>query len=133
MITDIWLKVEEIPTQYANLLMQVDLYRQTETGWSEFPVATSDRPVFESGSWQHSLTLVAPRQSAWAEAIDSKRLPPGTYLLKLLVDQSGKLQKDYRAKLDEEDLVGEITLESRWPAGYGKMTVVNFTATEVPK
>jgi hypothetical protein len=99
----------------------------TDSGWSEFRVATSDRPVFGKGSlWQHSLSLTAPRESQWAKNLEAKRLPPGTYLVKIYIDQTGKLQKDFTAELSQDDFVVEI--ESRWPAGYGQMTVVRFPA-----
>lgn len=126
-ITDIWLKIEGIPTKYDQRLLQVDLYRQTDSGWSEFRVATSDRPVFGKGKlWQHSLSLTAPRDSQWAKSMLSKRLPPGKYLVKLYIDQTGKLQDDFTAELGKQDFIAQVEVESRWPVGYGKMTVVQF-------
>ncbi len=127
--TDIWMKVENVPAQYDKLLMQVDVYRRTDAGWSEYRVATSDRPIFGAQKlWQHSLSLTAPRGSAWAEEIRSEKLPPGQYLVKLYVDRSGKLQKDFAAELGEQDFVGQVEVQSRWPAGYGQMTAVKFPA-----
>lgn len=90
-------------------------------------MATSDRPVFgPKNLWQHSLSLTAPRESKWSEQIRNQRLPPGRYLVKLYIDRTGKLQEDFTAQLGEEDFVGEVEVESRWPAGYGQMTVVQF-------
>lgn len=126
-VTEIWLKIEGVPAEYDQMLLQVDLYRQTDSGWSEYRVATSDRPVFGKGKlWQHSLSLTAPRDSAWSKQISNQRLAPGRYLVKIYVDQTGKLQKDYKAELGEQDLVGQVEVESRWPAGYGRMTVLRF-------
>lgn len=126
-VTDIWFKIEGVPAKYDKMLLQVDLYRQTDSGWSEYRVATSDRPVFGKGNlWQHSLGLTAPRGSKWAKDMQAKRLPPGRYLVKLYIDQTGKLEKDFTAELGAEDLVGQVEVESRWPAGYGRMTVVHF-------
>lgn len=126
-VTEIWLKIEGVPAKYDKQLLQADLYRQTDSGWSEFRVATSDRPVFGKGKlWQHSLSLTAPRGSKWAQEIESQRLPPGRYLIKLFVDQAGKLQEDFTAELGEEDFVGQVEIDSRWPTGYGRMTVVPF-------
>lgn len=127
--TDIWMKVENVPAEYDKLLMQVDVYRRTDSGWSEYRVATSDRPVFGAQKlWQHSLSLTAPRGSVWANEIRSEKLPPGQYLVKLYVDRSGKLQKDFAAELGESDFVGQVEFQSRWPAGYGQMTAVKFPA-----
>jgi len=126
-VTEIWFKIEGVPAKYDKMLLQADLYRQTDSGWSEFRVASSDRLVFgPKNLWQHSLSLTAPRGSKWAKEIESKRLPPGRYLVKLYIDQVGKLQKDYATKLGDDDFVGQVEFESRWPAGYGRMTVVKF-------
>ena len=126
-VTDIWFKIEGVPAKYDKMLLQVDLYRQTDSGWSEFRVATSDRPVFGKGNlWQHSLSLTAPRDSKWATEIESKRLPVGRYLVKLYIDQAAKLKKDFTIELGDDDFVGQVEFESRWPAGYGRMTVVKY-------
>lgn len=80
-VTDVWLKIEGVPARYDKLLLQADLYRWNDSGWSDFRVATSDRPVFgPKNLWQHSLSLTAPRESKWAGEIGSRKLPPGRYL-----------------------------------------------------
>lgn len=125
--TDIWLKVENVPAEYDKQLMQVDIYQQTDSGWTTHRLATSDRAVFgKNRLWQHSLSLTAPRGSAWAETLRNERLPLGRYLVKMYVDQSGKLSKDYTAELSEQDFVGQAEVQSGWPAGYGQMTTVPF-------
>lgn len=127
MVTDIWLKIEGVPAKYDKQLLQVDLYRQTDNGWSSHRVATSDRPVFgPQNLWQHSLSLTAQRGGRWAEKLKDKKLPPGRYLVKIYVDQRGKLSDDYRKTMDESDLVGEVEVESRWPNGYGRMTKIRL-------
>jgi mono/diheme cytochrome c family protein len=126
-VTDIWFKIEGVPAKYDKMLLQADLYRQTDSGWSEFRVATSDRPAFGKGNlWQHSLSLTALRGSKWSEEIRSERLPPGRYLVKLYIDQAGKLRKDFAAELGDNEFVGQVEFESQWPVGYGRMTVVKF-------
>lgn len=128
-VTDIWLKITGVPARYDKMLLQADLYRWTDSGWSDYRVATSDRPVFgPKNLWQHSLSLTAPRGSDWAEEIRSKQLPPGRYLAKLYVDATGRLQKDYTAELGPDEFVGQVEFQSRLPAGYGRMTVVRFPA-----
>ncbi len=128
-VTDIWLKLTDVPAKYDKMLLQADVYRWEDGEWSSSRVATSDRPVFGKGQlWQHSLSLTAPRGSDWAEAMKSKRLPSGRYLVKLYIDEDGKLESDFRAELGKEDLVGEIEVESQWPSGYGRMTAVEFPA-----
>lgn len=127
LVTDIWFKLTEVPESYDQKLLQADLYRWTGDGWYEHRVGTSDRLVFGKGKlWQHSLSLTAQRGSEWANEMESKRLPGGRYLVKLYIDQTGKLQKDYRAEMDENEFVGEVEVDSEWPVGYGKMTTVAF-------
>lgn len=127
LVTDIWFKLTDVPAKYDKMLLQADLYRWTGEGWSEYRVAASDRLVFGKGElWQHSLSLTAPRESKWAEEMKSKRLPGGRYLVKLYIDQAGKLEKDFRAELGEEEFSGQVEVESQWPVGYGRMTVVKF-------
>jgi len=128
-VTDIWFKIEGVPARFDKMLLQVDLYQQTDSGWSEHRVATSDRPVFGGGNlWQHSLSLTAQRGTDWEKQIAAGKLPSGKYLAKLYIDQTGKLQKDFTAELNEPDFVGEVEMESQWPAGYGNMTIVKFPA-----
>jgi len=126
-VTEIWLKVTGVPAEFDQMLMQADVHRQTDSGWSEHRVATSDRPVFGKGKlWQHSLSLTAPRGSKEAKEIESRQLPPGRYLVRLYVDREGKLRKDFREELGEDEFVGQVEVESRWPAGYGRMTAVSY-------
>ena len=44
-VTEIWFKIEGVPAKYDKMLLQAYLYRQTDSGWSEYRVASSDRPV----------------------------------------------------------------------------------------
>jgi hypothetical protein len=124
-VTDIWLKFTDVPEAFDKMLLQVDLYRWEGDQWSDHRVATSDRPVFGGGKlWQHSLSLIAPRGSAWASQLDEQELPPGKYLAKLYVDQEHTLARDFTWELGERELIGVCEFNSAWPAGYGSMTIV---------
>ena len=72
------------------------------------------------------MSLTAPRDSKWADEIKRKQLPGGRYLVKLYIDQTGKLRKDFSVELGDEDFVGQVEVESQWPVGYGNMTLVGF-------
>ena len=86
------------------------------------------RTPSKSNLWQHSLSLTAQRETDWAKQITAGKLSPGKYLAKLYIDQTNKLQNDFTAELGEGEFVGEVEVESQWPAGYGKMTIVKFPA-----
>ncbi len=126
--SDIWLKVEGVPARYDKMLLQADVYRREGDSWSKDRWASSDRPVFGKGRlWQHTLVLTAPRGSQRAGEIRRRpTLPPGRYLVRLSIDQSGELARDFRKEMGRDQFVGEVEVETRWPEGYGAMTVVCF-------
>lgn len=127
LVTEIWFKLTDVPAKYDKMLLQADLYRWTDNGWSDHRVASSDRLVFGGGNlWQHSLSLTAPRESKWADEMKSRRLPAGKYLVKLYIDQKGKLKENFQAELSDDEFVGQVEVESQWPVGYGSMTIVAF-------
>ena len=132
--TDQWLKIENTPPQWADKLLQVSLFRYDEKlrRWESQPIAISDRGVWGAGKlWQHTLWLVAPRDKQKVpgrrkpdSAEEKPALGPGRYLLKVHVDQQGRLAEDWQAQLGPADYAGQIEVNSKWPAGYGNMTVV---------
>jgi mono/diheme cytochrome c family protein len=129
LVSEIWFKLENVPEKFDKQLLQVDIYRADGSGWTKARIATSDRAVFGKGKlWQHSLSLIAPRGSKEAEQLPKLQLPPGKYLAKIYVDQTGKLAKDFQAELNEEDFVGQVEFNTKWPAGYGQMTIVQYPA-----
>ena len=131
-VTDIWFKLEGVPAKYDQQLLQVDLHRWDEKtkNWSQDRWATGDRQVFGKGQlWQQHLSVTAPRDSTRAkENVDKPALPPGKYLAKIYIDQTGKLQKDYQSELGPSEFVGQVEIDSRWPAGYGAMTIARYAA-----
>lgn len=42
------------------------------------------------------------------------------------MDADGKLAKDSQIGLGQDEHVGEVVVNSRWPTGYGRMTVAHF-------
>ena len=124
----IWLKLEGVPAHYDKKLLQIDLYRREGQGWSETRWATADRAVAGSQQlWQQTLSLTAPRGSKRANELrDGTVLPPGEYLVKIYIDADGKLAKDSQIGLGQDEHVGEVVVNSRWPTGYGRMTVAQF-------
>jgi len=127
--TDIWLKLNNTPPQWADRLLQVSLFAwdRGSNAWETKPIATSDRGVWGKGKlWQHNLALLADKDSERARLWGRTEagLPAGKYLLKVHVDVAGRLKSDWNASLGEAELIGEAAIESAWPKGYGKMTVV---------
>ena len=127
--TEVWLKLVNTPPEWADRLLQVTLFAWDgdKEAWETEPIAISDRAV--SGKlklWQHNLALLAQRNSALARQwTDNKpSLTAGRYLLKVHVDVKERLKSDWNSTLGDAEFVGEAIVDSRWPKGYGRMTVV---------
>jgi hypothetical protein len=127
--TDIWLKLADTPDAWGDRLLRVRLYAwDREAGtWEREPIAVSDRGVWGKGRlWQHNLVLLAAkgsvREKAWKKGRPS--LPAGKYRLEVHVDAADRLARDWLATLGKDDFAGAAEVTSRWPVGYGQMTVV---------
>ena len=126
--SEIWLKLANTPAPWGDRLVQVDLFAWDEKAgaWESRPIATSDRLVWGKGQlWQHTLTLLADPKSERARAWRSgqAKLPPGKYLAKVLVvpvKDAGT-----QGALTDRHFVGQSEVTSRWPDGYGRMTVID--------
>jgi hypothetical protein len=128
--SEAWLKIANTPPAWADkyLMVKVFAWDAAKNDWEAEPVATTDRRVWGGGKlWQHTLTLLAPKGSARAKAwAAGPAVPPrGRYLVKVYVDSSDKLAKDWTAELTDADYVGRAEVRSAWPTGYGKMTVID--------
>jgi hypothetical protein len=128
--TGIWLKITDVPAKLDKLVLQADVYRWDERSksWSSHRWATGDRLIAgDRQLWQQHLSLVAPRESERAAELGRQpSLPAGKYLVRIYVDQENRLEKEYPTSLGAAELVGEVEVTSRWPEGYGSMTVVKF-------
>lgn len=128
--TDCWIKVVETLPAWGEKLMQVNVYAwdAQSKAWEQEPVATTDRMVWGKGKlFQHTLTLLAekdsPRAAKWKKG--KPTLERGKYLVKVYVDQSGRVTKNWKAGLGEGDYVGQAEITTDWREGYGAMTVID--------
>jgi hypothetical protein len=127
--SDIWLKLPGTPAEWADRLLQVTVFAwdREKNAWDTAPIAISDRAVWGEGKlWQHNLILLAaadsPRERSWQTG--KALLVPGRYLIKVHVDFKGRLKRDWNSELGESEYVGKAEIETRWPEGYGNMTVL---------
>lgn len=127
--SEAWLKIENTPPAWADKLLTVKVFAwdRSEQAWEAEPTATTDRKVWGGGKlWQHTITLLAAKGSERAKAWKANAaLPAGKYLVKVYVDATGKSAKDWTAELTDADYVGQAEVETGWPTGYGKMTVLD--------
>ena len=125
--SEIWFKLTDTPPEWGDKLLQVNLYcwDSTNNQWEPLPVATSDRLVSgQAKLWQHTLTLLAGADAARAKGWRTGKpaLPSGRYLVKVFVDSTDRLDKDWRSVLGEAEFVGQAEFQARWRDGYGGMT-----------
>lgn len=128
--TEAWLKIQNTPAAWADKYVAVKLFawNAKDGKWEAKPTATTDRKVWGGGKlWQHNLTLLTAPDSDAAKKWKAGKptLAPGKYLVKIYLDAGGKLAKDWKAELGEADYVGQAVVESKWPTGYGNMTVID--------
>ncbi len=127
--TDLWLKLTNCPPTWNDKLLQVRVFSwdAKQKKWEKEPIAVSDRVVFGKGKlWQHSLTLLAAKDTPRAKGWGSKKptLPDGKYLVKAYLDGDGRLAKDWKAVLDDADFAGQAEYQGKWREGYNAMTAV---------
>ncbi|MBX9680757.1 MAG: hypothetical protein K2X38_18530 [Gemmataceae bacterium] len=125
-----WLKISNTLPDWGDRILQVNVHAWNANAarWDASPIATSDRQVFGKGKlWQHSLTLMTPKDSELAKAWKNGKpsLAQGKYMVKVYVDLRDRLGKTPDAVLGKGDFVGQVEIQSAWPEGYGRMTAVD--------
>ncbi len=128
--SEIWLKLTETPEAWGDKLTAVRVFAwdAEKRAWENEPIAFSDRVVWGKGKvWQHTLTLVAAKDSKRAASWKASKpaLPPGKYLVKVDVDYTGKVSKDWKAELGSDEYAGQAEFQANWAEGYGRMTAVD--------
>lgn len=135
--TEAWLKIQNTPPAWADKYVAVKLFawNAKDGKWDSKPTATTDRKVWGGGKlWQHNLTLLTAPDSDDAKKWKAGKpiLAPGKYLVKVYLDADDKLAKDWKAELSEADFVGQAVVESKWPSGYGNMTMIDGAKVKKP-
>jgi len=125
--SEIWLKLKDTPADWGDKLLQVTMYAWDNSKWESDPIAQSDRLTWGKGKlWQHNLLLLARKNSERAREWRQGKpaLPKGRYLIRVHVDAEAVAAREWRRQLGVSEFVGEVAIESNWPKGYGRMTVV---------
>ena len=113
--TEIWLKLNNTPPEWADRLLQVTLFAwdKAKNTWEPEPIAVSDRGVWGKGElWQHNLALLADKGSERAKqwSRNPASLPFGRHLLEVHVDVKERLKSDWSSTLGETEFVGETII-----------------------
>ncbi len=124
-----WIKLQNAKPAWGAMLLQTDIYAWDAAAkkWEATPIASTDRLANAKWGWQHTLTLLADRDSARAKSWSSGKpaLPPGKYLVKVYVDQEGNAGKNWQQGRVASDYVGQMEIDARWSEGYGAMTLID--------
>ena len=124
------LRLTDIPSQFKELPMQVNLYRWNgETkAWSEDRWATAFSTVnAEKLIWQNPILVTAPRDSERAPTLKKDALlPAGAYLIRIYADTEQKTRNDPLYVLDDDEFVGQVEITGEWKPGYQPPKIVKF-------
>jgi len=125
------LRVTDLPKEFGNRIMRVDLYSRTDTGWSDKPIATVDSRINpDNGMFQNVVFAIVPRTMDIAKQVEARRqLPAGRYLARLYVDRAGIAAKNRDYELGTSDSLGEVEFDGPWSPGYQPPKVIKAPAT----
>src|SRR5262249_19030410 len=109
--SEIWLKLNDTPPEWGDKLLAVSVVAWDGKAEGGEPMGFPDGGVWGQGKlWQHTLTRAVPKDSELARKWkrDKPMLPPGRYLVKVYVDTRGRLAKDWKATLGDDDYAGRL-------------------------
>jgi hypothetical protein len=114
------LRVTDLPKEFGNRIMRVDLYSRESAGWSDKPIASVDSRInAANGVFQNVVFVIVPRTLDIAKQIEEKRqLPAGRYLAKVYIDRAGIAPTNRDYELGASDFLGEVEFDGPWPPGY---------------
>ena len=138
--TNLWFKLTNTPPAWGDGLVRADVHAwdAVRQSWEPAPIATTDRQNnAKLRLWQHTLTLLATKESdrAGAWRAGKPTLPAGRYLVKVYVpaaadsrlgeSRGGPAAPDWRNPPRLADYAGQAEFTANWAEGYGKMTAVD--------
>ena len=122
--TDIRLGLVNVPEAWGNhlVLVNVHAWDDSKMTWETNPLAVSDGiPVRNNKAWESRmyLNLIAEKGSErdrlWKGKDAVLSLPGRRHLLKVYVDKSDRIKKDWKQNMRDEDYVGQMELNRELP------------------
>lgn len=130
LLTEQQLRITDVPAAFSDMPLQVDIYcrRPGTQQWSEHRWATGfSRVNGKRHVWQNPILVAAPADSPLAKEFrERKLLPAGEYRIRILIDRSGKTEKDPTYELSKAEFVAEVHISGNWKPGYQPPKVVHF-------
>ncbi len=122
--TEIRLGFTNVPKTWVNHLVLINVYvwDESKRDWETNPVATCDgipsqnHTAREDGMY---LNLIAEKGSErdrlWKGKDEVPALPGSRHLIKVYVDRSDRIKKDWKQNMTDEDYVGQMELNGELP------------------
>lgn len=131
-LTNQQLRIVDLPADWDDRLLKVDLYRWTDGAWSEDRWGTAEGPIAkERRLWQSMISAIAPRDSVRAARLgDDYLLPDARYLAKIYIDRENLTKDDRDHELGDEAFFAEIEFAGEWPPGYQPPKIVSAAAQD---
>lgn len=124
------LRITEIPAAFAGMALQVNIHRldpKTRQPSKERWATGFSQVNKQQSIWQNPIQVTAPAGSPREKEIRQRRqLPPGSYMIRILVDRSGKTAKEFTYELTEKEFVAAVDIQGEWKPGYQPPKVVQF-------
>ena len=126
------LRIKDIPESWATgKTLQMFVYPKNDHGnEQQQPVAFTQGTITPRHFANGAIILLSPVKEdefvAWRKS--KNRLPPDEYVVKVYLDQSGRLERDPTAFLGDEEYVGLIELKlDVWKAGFKNAKIISGT------
>ena len=122
-LTENYLRLIHLPKSWGRKLLRVDLFAQTDDGWTKERIATGDSFVAPKRlRWQSPMWCVASAKNQLVAT-----LTPGRYLAHIYVDREGRLEKDADAEFTKADIVATVEFSGAWNKGWKEPKIVDAT------
>jgi len=119
--TEYFLRLTNLPDDWSEKLLRVDLYTKSEDGSPQNRVATADGPVNgKQHQWQSPLWTVQSNNVTRIESLAS-----GNYVARISVDHSHRMSADPQTDFLETDLSAHASVTGPWQLGWKEPMVVD--------
>jgi hypothetical protein len=119
------LRIVDLPAQFDKKLLKMELYRRTDSGWSDKPYAVAENQIVgKRHMWQSMVFILKNRDAAKANVVTTdrphtgpNRIIPGNYLMKVYIDREDKTKRDRDYELGKKEFYGQVQIQGAWKPG----------------
>lgn len=122
------IRVKEVPVTWPKLgRVQLFVHAHDEDGPQEQPIAFTQSLVTPRRMVNGSLMVLRSSDRELGVTWDPNgvTLAPGTYTVKVYLDEKGKIESSPGAMLDREDFRGQVTFTAKWGEGFKNAETVS--------